>query len=246
MMQTENDRPVSRMTRWLTAAAAASLAVVLARGLWELPPYPDRLQRLVSENMAFSGVENQVTAVLLNFRGYDTLLEIGVLLLALVGVLSAGPFSAPSSTLAPRPILMLLLRRLLPFIILFSGYILWIGKYAPGGAFQAGALLAGGGILYVAATDRRIGLANRIMMSVTAAGLLVFLLVALATLIVRGQFLAYPAASAGTLILVIETAATLSIGAILILLFVGAEPVESLPDNSRQALSQNAEKKGPK
>ena len=76
-----------------------------------------------------------------------------------------------------------------------------------------------------------------------AAGLLVFLRVALATLFARGQFLGYPIASAGTLILVIETAATVSIGAILILLFVGAEPEEAYPDKNRPDGSQTAEKK---
>jgi multisubunit Na+/H+ antiporter MnhB subunit len=140
---------------------------------------------------------------------------------------------------------MLLPRLLLPFIILLSGYVLWIGKYAPGGAFQAGAVLAGGGILYVTATDRRIRLATGIVRSAVAAGLLVFLLVALATLVARGQFLQYPVASAGTLILVIETAATVSIGAILLLLFVGAEPIEAYPNRDRHIESQNAEKKDP-
>ena len=240
-MQLEDNRPVSKMARGLTAAAAVSLAAILAWSVWTLPPYPDRVQKLVSENMAVSGVDNPVTAVLLNFRGYDTLLEIGVLLLALVSVLSVGPFSAPLSDREPRPILMLLLRLLLPFIILLSGYILWIGKYSPGGAFQAGAVLAGGGILYVTATDRRIGLATGIVRPLLAAGLLVFLLVALATLISREQFLAYPGAFAATLILVIETAATVSIGAILILLFVGADPAEAYPDKSRHIQSQRAE-----
>ncbi len=35
-----------------------------------------------------SGVTHPVTAVLLNFRGYDTLLEVAVLLIALVGTWS--------------------------------------------------------------------------------------------------------------------------------------------------------------
>ncbi len=41
--------------------------------------------------MAASGVEHPVTAVLLNFRGYDTLLEIAVLLLALLVMLAVSP-----------------------------------------------------------------------------------------------------------------------------------------------------------
>ena len=131
-------------TRWTKALATISvLAVTLILGwtVWTLPPYSDRMVNQVLSNMAVSGVENPVTAVLLNFRGYDTLLEIGVLLLAAVGVLTVSPSLARRSDSTPSPILFLLLRRLLPFIILVSGYILWIGKYAPGGAFQAGAYL---------------------------------------------------------------------------------------------------------
>jgi hypothetical protein len=48
--------------------------------------------------------------------------------------------------------------------------------------------------------------------------------VALATMMVRGNFLQYPVAQAGTLILVIEAAATISIAIILTLLFIGENP----------------------
>ena len=40
----------------------------------------------MQRNLAASGVESNVTAVLLNFRGYDTYLEITVLLAALLGI----------------------------------------------------------------------------------------------------------------------------------------------------------------
>ena len=86
MTELKNDRTASRMTRGLTALAAMSLAAILAWSVLTLPPYPERTRSLVFENMESSGVENPVTAVLLNFRGYDTLIEIGVLLLALVGL----------------------------------------------------------------------------------------------------------------------------------------------------------------
>jgi hypothetical protein len=46
------------------------------------------LRRDVTEALPRSGVENPVTAVLLNFRAWDTLLESVVLLAALIGVWS--------------------------------------------------------------------------------------------------------------------------------------------------------------
>jgi multisubunit Na+/H+ antiporter MnhB subunit len=200
-----------------------ALTCILGWTLWALPPFSNQMLELVSSNMQISGVENPVTAVLLNFRGYDTLLEIGVLLLAAVGVLSVAPSAVMRTDSTPSPILILLCRVMLPFIILVSGYILWIGKYAPGGAFQAGAVLAAGGVLLATAAVRFNLSASKAMPLATGIGLLIFLLVALATMIVRGNYLQYPVALAGALILVIEAAATLSIAAILVRLFVGVK-----------------------
>lgn len=242
MKRAEKKRSGSRGVNSLAALGAAALASILAWAVWTLPPYPERMSNLVAENMHRSGVENPVTAVLLNFRGYDTLLEIGVLLLALVSVWSIGTSTARPAAEKPRPILMLLLRLLLPFMLLLSGYILWIGKYAPGGAFQAGAILAGGGILFISATDRPIPTGIEMWRSAAAIGLLVFILIALATAATLGEFLRYPAAIAGGLILLIEAAASISIGAILINLFVGAEPGQAHSGFSRDGQNRNIEK----
>jgi multisubunit Na+/H+ antiporter MnhB subunit len=134
----------------------------------------------------------------------------------------------------PSPILVLLLRLMLPFIILVSGYILWIGKYAPGGAFQAGAVLAAGGILLATAAVRFNLPDSKAMPLATGIGLLIFLLVALTTMMVRGNFLQYPVALAGTLILIIEAAATLSIAVVLVRLFVGVKSDAAPPRQRAQ------------
>ena len=227
MTRKHGDSLDSRTGRGMAAISVLALTSVLGWTVWTLPPFSDRMQRLVASNMAVSGVENPVTAVLLNFRGYDTLLEIGVLLLAALSVLSVVPSPAIFSKSPPSPILILLLRLLLPFIILVGGYILWIGKYAPGGAFQAGAILAAGGILLSTAAVPFNRFASKAMPFAMAIGLLTFLVVALATMMVRGNFLQYPLAQAGTLILVVEAAATISIAIILTLLFIGGNPEES-------------------
>ncbi len=51
-----------------------------------LPQNTPGLAILVAENLKTTGVTNPVTAVLLNYRGYDTLLELTVLLVPLIGV----------------------------------------------------------------------------------------------------------------------------------------------------------------
>jgi multisubunit Na+/H+ antiporter MnhB subunit len=217
----------SQIVKMMAAISVLALTSVLGWTVWTLPPFSDRMQWLVASNMAVSGVENPVTAVLLNFRGYDTLLEIGVLLLAALSVLSVVPSPAIFSKSTPSPILILLLRWLLPLIIMVGGYILWIGKYAPGGAFQAGAILAAGGILLSTAAVPFNRFASKTMSIAMGIGLLTFLVVALATMMVRGNFLQYPVAQAGTLILVIEAAATISIAMILTILFIGGNPEET-------------------
>jgi multisubunit Na+/H+ antiporter MnhB subunit len=227
-MRRENgDGLDSQTVKMMATISVLALTSVLGWTVWTLPPFSDRMQRLVASNMAVSGVENPVTAVLLNFRGYDTLLEIGVLMLAALSVLSVVPSPAIFSQSPPSPILILLLRLLLPFIIIVGGYILWIGKYAPGGAFQAGAILAAGGILLSTAAVPFNRLASKAMPFAMAIGLLTFIVVALATMMVRGNFLQYPVAQAGILILVVEAAATISIAIILTLLFIGGNPEES-------------------
>jgi multisubunit Na+/H+ antiporter MnhB subunit len=224
MSRENGDGLTSRTGKMMAAISVLALTSVLGWTVWRLPPFSDRMQRLVASNMAISGVENPVTAVLLNFRGYDTLLEIGVLLLAALGVFSAVPSPVILSKSTPSPILNLLLRLLLPFIILIGGYILWIGKYAPGGAFQAGAILAAGGILLSTTAVPFNRFASNTMPFAMGIGLMTFIVVALATMMVRGNFLQYPVAQAGTLILVIEAAATISIAIILTILFIGGNP----------------------
>ena len=101
---------------------------------------PERLAGQVAANLVDSGVTNPVTAVLLNFRAYDTLLELAVLLAALLGIFALGP--ARPGFKEGGPVLDGLIRWLVPLLIVTGGYLLWVGAHAPGGAFQAAALLA--------------------------------------------------------------------------------------------------------
>jgi hypothetical protein len=55
----------------------------------------ERLAALALERVPESGASNPVTSVLLNYRAYDTLIELAVLLAALLGIWSLGPAAAP-------------------------------------------------------------------------------------------------------------------------------------------------------
>jgi len=216
-----------------------TLATGLGYAVLSLPDQPQYLPERVIDNMSESGVSHPVTAVLLNFRGYDTLLEMVVLLLALLAVWSLDMPATRHKTqhkTAPGPGLVLdtLTRLLTPVLILVTAYLLWVGAHAPGGAFQAGSVLAASGVLLLLAgwrvSDKLTALPLRIVL---VAGPSVFIIISALTLLLEGQLLKYPPAQAGLFIVILETVATLSIGATLAALFLGVRPRESKKDNDK-------------
>lgn len=213
-----------RSSQWLPAIPLVLVVAGLGYVVLSLPPYAAGLSTEVTANLESSGVSNPVTAVLLNFRGYDTLLEMVVLLAALLGVWSLGGLALGRET-APGPVLDTLSRFLTPVFILVAAYLLWVGAHAPGGAFQAGSVLGAAGVLLVLAGWRlRAGLTELPLRLVLVAGPGTFVIVALVTMLIEGQLLEYPPEQAGILILLLETTATFSIGATLASLFLGGRP----------------------
>lgn len=206
-------------SRWLLLPLAGAIAILLAGALRGLPAPSGELREAVSAALAHSGVSHPVTAVLLNFRGYDTLLEVSVLLAALLGVLGAARDARPAR-LSAAPLLQAATRVLVPFMLLTAGYLLWAGAHRPGGAFQAAAVLAAGAVLLALVGMlggwTRPALRTRLAI---AAGPAVFLLVA-APSFERTLLLQLPPQHAGRLILLIEAALTLSLGFILAGLFL--------------------------
>ena len=209
---------------WLPAVLLPVVAVGLGYAVLSFPPSSAGLGAEVAASLDGSGVSNSVTAVLLNFRGYDTLLEILVLLLALLGVWSLG--GLPLRPAVPAGLVLDTLTRVLtPVLILVAAYLLWVGARAPGGAFQAGAVLGAAGVLLLLAGWRpHPGLTQLPLRLVLVAGPGLFLVTALITIVMGRYLLDYPPEQAGILILFLETAATLSIGITLAALFMGERP----------------------
>lgn len=208
----------------LVSISTLLFAAMLGYAVWTMPSDGAGLGKDVAANLERSGVSNPVTAVLLNFRGYDTLLEVMVLLLALLGAWSLG-ISAPRREAVPGLVLDTLSRLLAPLMILVAAYLLWAGAHAPGGAFQAGAVLAAAGVLMLlAGWQLPAALAGFPLRLVLVSGPATFLLLAMITLLLEGRLLQFSPEWAGGLILIIETTATISIGATLVALFLGAPP----------------------
>ena len=233
---TANDAQVNVGSRWrsrgkaillrgIPAAAVTTIITFLVlSSVFPLPEQSRSIPDLVMRNLSDSGVSNPVTAVLLNYRAYDTLLEIGVVLLALLGLRAVK--GSPGSDLQPTAagVLSMFYRATLPFLVLFAAYMVWVGKYEPGGAFQAAALLAAGGIIGRMAGVHPLPFEHgstglRILVS---AGFALFLTIGVLLWIQSGLFLQFNPASAGWAILVIEVAATVSIALSLLVLFLGS------------------------
>jgi multisubunit Na+/H+ antiporter MnhB subunit len=190
-----------------------------------LPEEAVGLSLIVGDRMPESGVNAEVTAILLNFRSYDTLLEIVVLLVALLGAWYLGRMHLYPEDTKPSPVLEGLVRSLVPVMILVTGYILWLGSHAAGGAFQAGALLAGAGVLMLVVSREKLPLRDGIRLrTLLVAGPVVFTLVAFSLVMLGKPMLQYPQQYAGSLILLIEAASTVTIGITLTLLFAGGRP----------------------
>ena len=224
--QALHDPPPTRGTLAPALLAAAAVAALLIGALWQQPPALG-LQPVVDAHMERSGVDHPVTAVLLNFRAYDTFLELAIVLVALLGAWSLSRHDELPARPTPGPVLPGALRLLVPVATVTGVYILWAGTHAPGGAFQAGAILGAAGILLALGRPQRLPMAPGapLRLGITA-GVAVFLAIGLYGLFAGPGLLGYPAAAAYPLIILIEIAATLSIALTLVALFIAGRPAE--------------------
>lgn len=226
---TDNTMPAqlpagSWFQRGLLIVLLSGSAAGLGYAVWILPSHTSGLSMAVTANLDVSGARNPVTAVLLNFRGYDTMLEMIVLLLAVLGIWSLGG-------LPPRPerpavaVLDTFSRFLIPVFILAAAYLLWVGADAPGGAFQAGSVLGAAGVLLLLSGWRPgVRLMQWPLRLALTIGAITFIILGVLTLLCEQQLLAYPVAQAGRMIIVLESLATVSIAVTLAVLFLGESP----------------------
>lgn len=102
------------------------------------------------------GLPNAVTTILASYRGYDTFGETTVVFAAGIGVilllsgLSGTQFTGrvESNALKRMPVLRIVTKLVIPYILLFGLYVQFHGDFGPGGGFQAGVIVAAALILY--------------------------------------------------------------------------------------------------
>lgn len=223
------------------ALAGAGLAGALAWA-WAGMPLPARPGPELAAALPRAGVENPVTAVLLNFRAWDTLLESIVLVAAIAGVWMLArdrdwhaPVGPPQRA-RPGGVMASFGRVLPPVGLLVGTYLVWAGADRPGGAFQGGTVLAAVALVAaMAGLVRRPAIGARAWHAAIVLGPAVFLAAGLAGAAVAGAglgagFLVLPEPIAKPAILTIEAALTLSIAVTLAALVLGPPaPAEAAP-----------------
>ncbi len=220
---TQNQHSVS--VKWLINGMTLALSIIMIWAIWHALKMSDgvRLSELVTSNVPDSGVSNPVTAVLLNFRAYDTLLELAVVLTAVLSILMLN--KKRQVVASDSPLLQSMTRWLVPLLVVTAGYLLWVGADAPGGAFQAGAMLAAAIILlHMTNPSLHQGFKLYLLRILLVAGIFTFVIVGIGMMFLNDDFLAFNPNTAGVLILVIEAAATVSIATALSLAYMGGRP----------------------
>ena len=222
------DAPPGKAQVILIGVGCAGLAVALGAAILALPDPAPSLAEPVMANIAAIEVGNPVTAVLMGFRGLDTLLEAAVLVLAVVALWALAPDAAwgaapgwrqPPATDGP---LALLARVLPPVGVVVAVHILWVGADAPGGKFQAAAILAAMWLLpWMAGIAAPPPISRAWLRIVIAAGPVAFILAGFAGSVLQGAFLAYPPGYAKAVIIAVEVVLTASIAVALALLVLG-------------------------
>lgn len=226
--EAEGEKSLSGLTRVFVVGFCILVALALA---WVVLLFPDQGPSLAPQSMQHlpeTGLGNPVTAVLIAYRGFDTMLEKVVLVLAVVGVwsLAADRYwgGAPGEARAerPEPTLAFLAQVLAPLGILVGIHIFWVGANEPGGAFQGGAVLAAMWMILVMARLTELPRTSAFWLRLAlVAGPLVFLVAGVAGGIFAGSFFAYPPGFAKPAILFIETFMVLSIAVALPMLVAG-------------------------
>lgn len=226
------DRAVSPggpVTTVLSVAAGAAFGAVIGAGLTRSAAVPAEdsagpgLGTAVEAALPDTGVSHPVTGVLLNLRSFDTLMEMVVLLAAAAVALSFLPQAQADMERisVAGPILDRSVRLVAPFLLLLAAWLLVAGSTRPGGAFQAGAVLAAALILTHLAGVWTLRARPRLLLALTA-GVAAFVLVAAGGLVAGGAWLYLRGPMAGAVILALEAVLAVAIGTSLATIFLAA------------------------
>lgn len=232
----------------LGVLSGASLVIVLSSVWLRVEQQLPRWEETLAARMPDTGLEHEITGVLLAFRAYDTLLESAVIMLAGAAAMALGRDGGLHQAFIRQPPVPSTLRWLVqvaaPVLLLAGLWLLFAGSSDSGGAFQSGAVLCALLILLrtahasagaaVPKTDRRIpgtpgaGLTVRWLRPLLVAGVVTFILAGLlgpllATPVLSESWLSWDPDWAFAAILTVEVLLTTGIAAGLYMIYLALE-----------------------
>lgn len=219
-------RPLSYGVVAISALAGSGALVALLLAMRSVSPEPAPLSEQALDALDASGVSHPVTAVLLNYRSLDTLLEIAVLVVAsaAAGAVASGPTRRARST---DPVMRALAVVIVPIIVAVAIWVLVAGSTQPGGAFQSGALL-GAALVVAHLCGLPVAAPRGRSVAVVAGGSLVaFVMLGLVGRAATGAWFGLDVAWAGAAILAIETVLAIGIAVALAGIFFAAHDADA-------------------
>ncbi len=229
----KNDTKSLLLPRLALMLGLGLFLLIALEAIWKIPD-GGGLAAAAEALLPESGVEHPVTAVLLNFRAYDTWLEIGVILLGLLAIFAVGGirlYHKPTMA-ADDPLLRQVIFFFTPVLFLFGAFLLYFGKSGPGGAFQAAVLWGAIGILLHLGGKPVFSMIPRWLgQLLLTVGLGFFLLLGFLLMAGGSALFEYPPAYAGIVILIIETLAAISIAAALTAIFANLNQMNEEPND---------------
>ena len=188
------------ITGWLLLSAVGDFPD------WGDPNSPANSYRLsqhfVTETFHETAVPNMVTAVLADYRGYDTMFETVVIFTAGIAIISilrrftSDEDSGSEQVYEKRPDLIVdtTCRLMIPIIQLFALYVIAHGHHSPGGGFQGGVIFGASFILIALSRDLQAAhkwVPEQRVLNLAGIGILIYAGFGLASMFLGQNFLDY-------------------------------------------------------
>ncbi|MCB1122165.1 MAG: hypothetical protein KJT03_11490, partial [Verrucomicrobiae bacterium] len=160
-------------------------------------------QHYITQTFPETTVPNMVTAVLADYRGYDTMFETVVIFtagIAIIGILRVykkekHPEPDPKLTRTKNDLIIdTTCRLLIPIIQLFALYVVAHGHHSPGGGFQGGVIFGASFILLALARNLQATqkwVPEKRILNLAGIGILIYAGFGVAALIMGSNFLDY-------------------------------------------------------
>ena len=206
--------------KWIGLIAVVLTGALLLSAVGDFPDFGDPdspanggvgdfsvSQHYLTHTEADTKVPNVVTAVLADYRGYDTMFETTVIFIAGIGIIAILRSHPPGTRRGPahpidatvdgdhqRIIIGITCRIMIPIIQIFALYVVAHGHHSPGGGFQGGVMLGASFILMGLSRDLQAALSRfseKRFILLACVGIVIYAGFGLLCLLLERNFLDY-------------------------------------------------------